>query len=201
MAPTPRRDNSTASGRGAGVPRSPRTRSSRCRVPSQRRGASSRIGSVDAGLTAASLDRAMISLAMPFSGLPAWAETLFYIVFVLIVLPHPGPHRQTTNRSTIRPPCGSASCSTGSPWSLGTGRLDPVAIPARDPARRGHGHELPGRPLRPGVDPLAGPDVPQPFTTCVGGTSCTAGRESRLKRAAAKITNGTGISASAASQG
>jgi 1,2-diacylglycerol 3-beta-glucosyltransferase len=32
------------------------------------------------------VDRAMISLAMPFSGLPPWAETLFYIVFVLIVL-------------------------------------------------------------------------------------------------------------------
>ena len=28
----------------------------------------------------------MISLAMPFSGLPAWAETLFYIAFLLIVL-------------------------------------------------------------------------------------------------------------------
>ena len=32
-------------------------------------------------------------------------------------------------------------------------------------------------------------------------TSCTAGRESRLKRAAARTTNGTGSSASAASQG
>src|SRR5262245_15564092 len=28
----------------------------------------------------------MISLAMPFSGLPAWAETLFYVAFVLIVV-------------------------------------------------------------------------------------------------------------------
>ena len=32
------------------------------------------------------MDRAMISFAMPFSGLPAWAETLFYVAFVLIVL-------------------------------------------------------------------------------------------------------------------
>lgn len=32
------------------------------------------------------MGRAMIALEMPFSGLPAWAETLFYAVFVLIVL-------------------------------------------------------------------------------------------------------------------
>ena len=185
MAPTPRRDTRTASGRGGrGSPLATHSLIPMSGTQSAPR-SSSRIGSVDAGLTAASLDRAMISLAMPFSGLPAWAETLFYIVFVLIVLPHPGPHRHTTNRSTIRPPCGSASCSTGSPWSLGTGRLDPVAIPARDPARRGHGHELPGRPLRPGVDPLAGPDVPQPFTTCVGGTARrgpSARRHASLRR-------------------
>jgi 1,2-diacylglycerol 3-beta-glucosyltransferase len=32
------------------------------------------------------VDRTMIALEMPFSGLPGWAETLFYAVFVLIVL-------------------------------------------------------------------------------------------------------------------
>jgi hypothetical protein len=68
------------------------------------------------------VDRAMIALEMPFSGLPAWAETLFYAVFVLIVLVwlwtlvlfvlrdgRSARHRIPTWRPATRS-CGCSSC-------------------------------------------------------------------------------------------
>ena len=63
----------------------------------------------------------LIALTMPFDGLPAWAQVLFYIAFVLIVSSRLDARalrrsraraRIARPRPTPRPPTRSSGCSS-----------------------------------------------------------------------------------------